>query len=474
MRSPLPTLVVLTVSILAASCSSRNSEPAADATVRQAVPQQPSTIAIDVAIPLEPLVRQVNDQIPVVIEKLDAFEMDESGRFGVKYRIQRDQIRIGMRGSLLRSTTTFRYGLTGCLRTRTSIRSATHAMWPCVSCGMNEPLREAAAVLDSRIWFDSSWRIRSETTAQPVVLRDDCSVTLLNIDVSRWKVAPFIDDQLQQTARTIDARIAADTTLQRQVESVWKTLGTPMEIAPRIWLSIAPEAIALGALSGEGSAVTTTLDLRARPSIVVGTKPAASALSLPSPGQAQPGSGLEVGFQTILPFSEAASLLERQFARPAASTHPFRISNVAMKSGRTDEVIFTARAAFDQPLGGRYDGPITLRGRPSFDASTQTIYVADLDYSLDAPGLRSRIADLVLHGQFRNRLEAAARWPIGPRIEQLRRELDAALKRPVSPAVQLSGNIASVRVLDLEVGSGRFVIPAIASGTLKVTLMGWR
>ncbi len=470
----LHTSLILAV-ILVSGCSSRSSEPAEERSVRTAAPQQPSNITIDVSIPLEPLAREVNAQVPEAIERMDAFELDESGRFGVKYRIRRDQIRIGMRSSLLRSTTTFRYGLTGCLRTRTGVRSDNYTMWPCVSCGMNEPLREAAAVLDSRISVGPDWRIRSETTAQPVVLRDDCSVTLLNIDVSRWKVAPFIDNQLQQTAGAIDARIAVDTTLQRQVESIWNALGTPLEIAPRIWLTISPENLAPGPVSGDGPAIATTLSLRARPSIVIGSRPPAPSRPLPSPGQPPPRTGdLEVAFQTILPFAEAAALLEKQFSRSAAGKHPFRISNVVMASGRADEVIFTADAAFDQPLGGRYEGPITLRGRPSFDPSTQTIYIAGLDYSLEEPGLRSRIADLVIHGQFRNRLEEAARWPVGPRIEQLRRDLHAALNRPLNANVRLAGNISSIRMLDLEVWNGQFLIPAVAAGTLKVTLAGWR
>ncbi len=471
-QSALSATLILLFTVLA-GCSSKGPEPAGTAPASSAKPQQASTIAIDLAIPIEPLARQVNAQIPLVIERLDDFEMDESGRFGVKYRIHRDQIRMGMRGSLLRSTTTFRYGLTGCARTRTGLRSATYTMWPCVSCGMSEAPREAAAVLDTTISVSRDWRVRSVTTAQPVVLRDDCNVTLLNIDISRWKVAPFINDQLESTAAAIDTRIAADTTLHQQVASVWKSLTTPLEIAPRVWLSIAPEDLSLGTLSGEGPVVTTTLGLRARPSILIGNRPPEVQRPLPAAGGQQARSGLEVGFQTILPFPEAATLLESQFTRSASGSHPIRMSNVRMSSGRGGEVVFTADAAFDQPLGGRYDGPITLRGRPSFDPSTQTIVVADLDYRLEEPGLRTRIADLVIHGQFRERLAGAAKWPVGPRIEGLRRSLEAALNRSVNTNVQFSGRIDSVRMLDLRVENGRFVIPAVASGSLKVTLTGW-
>jgi hypothetical protein len=426
-HSAFPSLLIIIFTVLA-GCSSKGPEPAGTSPASSLKPQQASTIVIDLAIPIEPLARQVNDQVPLVIERLDDFEMDESGRFGVKYRIHRDQIRMGMRGTLLRSTTTFRYGLTACVRTRTGLRSRAYTMWPCVSCGMNEPPREAAAVLDTRISVGSDWRVRSVTTAQPVVLRDDCSVTLLDIDISRWKVAPFINEQLEATAAAIDTRIAADTTLHQQVASVWRSLTTPLEIAPRVWLSIAPEDLSLGSLSGEGAVVNTTLGLRARPSIIIGSRPRAVERRLPAAGAEQARSGLEVGFQAILPFPEAATLLESQFTRSASGAHPIRMSNVRMSAGRGEEVIFTADAAFDQPLGGRYDGPITLRGRPSFVPSTQTIVVEDLDYRLEEPGLRARIADLVLHGQFRERLAQAARWPVGPRIEACGR----ALRGPAS------------------------------------------
>lgn len=470
-------LKLMTIALLLlGACSSRAPEESVSSSSRAAVPAAPSTITIALSLPIAPLAAEVNQSVPGSIERLSTFEMDSSGRFGVKYRIERDLIRMGMRGSHLRATTTFRYGLTGCMRTPTRLRSGSYRMWPCVSCGMDEPLREAAAVLDTRIALGNDWRIQSRTVAQPVVLRDDCRVTLLNIDISEWKVAPFINDQLESTARTIDRRISTDTTLERQAEAVWKAIGSPLEIAPRVWLSLAPEAIALGPLSGEGQTASTSLILRARPSVVIGTRPPTTLPALPRPSALPAGSGIEVAFQTILPFDEAGRLLETQFAQASRTRkeHPIEISNVVLAGGADDEVIVRANAAFDQPLAGRYEGPITLRGRPAWDPASQTIFIADLDYSLDDPGVRSRIADFVIHSQFRSRLQDAARWPAGPRIEHLRRQIDAALNRSLNANVTMSGRIDSIRVQGLDVQRGRFVIPAIAQGNLAVTVADWR
>ena len=40
-------------------------------------------------------------------------------------------------------------------------------MWPCISCGFGEPMRDAWISLTSRLEWDANWRLHSITTAQP-------------------------------------------------------------------------------------------------------------------------------------------------------------------------------------------------------------------------------------------------------------------------------------------------------------------
>ena len=79
-------------------------------------------------------------------------------------------------------------------------------MWPCISCGFGEPMREAWISLSSHLDWDANWRLRSTTRAQPVDFSSNrCQVTFANIDITDWKIAPIVNEQLRQAVKTIDA-----------------------------------------------------------------------------------------------------------------------------------------------------------------------------------------------------------------------------------------------------------------------------
>src|SRR5213592_1513424 len=135
-----------------------------------------STIVVPIHASLAPLLPALESQVPKTQMKLDGYEMDPQQRFGMKYRVQRDKIALNMAGTGLHATTTIRYAMEGCRRTVKPI-VGTVTMWPCVSCGFGEPMREAFIAIDSQLSWDATWRLQSRTKARPAEFPNGCRVT---------------------------------------------------------------------------------------------------------------------------------------------------------------------------------------------------------------------------------------------------------------------------------------------------------
>src|SRR5438034_3096359 len=140
-----------------------------------------STIVVPIHASLAPLRPALESQVPKAQVKLDAYEMDPGKQFGIKYRVQRNPIALNMIGTGLHATTTVHYAMEGCRRTVKPIINA-EVMWPCVSCGFGEPMRDAYIAIDSTLSWDANWPLQSTTRARPAEFPNGCPVTFAGLN----------------------------------------------------------------------------------------------------------------------------------------------------------------------------------------------------------------------------------------------------------------------------------------------------
>src|SRR5260221_2184294 len=262
--------------VLMTACASGPNQPATQATAQTQVPSEISTITIPIRSTLAPLLPQLEAQVPKSMQKLDDYELDPSKQYGLKYRVARDPIVLNMLGRGLHATLTLKYQLEGCRRTTKPFGGQT-TMWPCVSCGFGEPMREALIAIDTHLEWDATWRLRSKTSARPVEFPNRCQVTFANIDISDWKLGPLVNEQLRDLTKTIDANTPKVPNLKPNAEQTQPALRTPLEVAPKTWLVLEPLDLAGAPLTGSGLNVQSALTLRARTRLVIGHAPAVTA-----------------------------------------------------------------------------------------------------------------------------------------------------------------------------------------------------
>ncbi len=437
-----------------------------------AVAVELSTIVVPIHASLAPLLPLLESQVPKRQIKLDAYELDPQQQFGMKYRVERDPIALNMIGAGLHATTTVRYAMEGCRRT---VKPIIHnvVMWPCVSCGFGEPMREAFIAIDSHLEWDANWRIQSRTNARPAELPNGCRVTFASIDISDWKIAPLVNEQLQQVAKTIDRNTPKLTNIRPNAEQIWSALQAPQEIAPRTWLVMEPAEVGLAPIVGAGLNVTSAIVLRARTRVVVGDRPTLAARPLPPlRTMRDAANGIRIPFNVELPYEEATRLLTENYGR--RRYRDLAVDTIRLLPGSNGKLAVEVSVDYRGSAFRKYRGLVLLEGTPVFDAATRTVHLDDLDYSLD-PKRRSvflRVADRLAHDTLRKSLADAARWSIAPQMETIRGEIEKAMVRPLAPGVFLRGRVDDITPRAVGAEPDGIAIDVLATGSAEVELRG--
>jgi hypothetical protein len=445
----------------------------------QAAPPPPapeiSTIVIPIRTSLAPLLPQLESQVPKNLSKTDAFELDPQKQFGMKYRVARDPIVLNVIGSGIHAMTTVHYALEGCRRTQKPFSSEI-VMWPCISCGFGEPMRDAWISFSSHLEWDANWRLRSVTNASPVDFSSNrCQVTFANIDITDWKIGPIVNEQLRQTVKTIDANTPRLTNIRPAATQVWSALQSPIAIGPRTWLVMDPLDVALGPISGSGLTLTSSLTLRARTRVVVGEPPLVVPKPLPALRVSQAANeGIRIPFDVELPYAEANRLMAANFAKQ--TYEGVAVDSIRLGPAADGRVSVELNVRYRASLMKRYSGLVYLEGTPLFDAATRTVSLQNLTYSID-PRRKNpfiRIADRIAHERLRATLANSAHWSVAPQVDSLRGEIARAVTRQLAPGVMMHGRVDAIEPGSLVIDANGIIIHALAMGSAEVEVSAMR
>jgi hypothetical protein len=431
-----------------------------------------SSLIVPVNASLAPLLPLLEARVPASMASKGEYELDRSGRFGVRYRIERDHINLNQQGLGLHATARIRYAVEGCLRTWNPV-TKNYSMWPCVSCGFGEPMREAIIHLQTRLGWDPDWRLRSTTTVQPVEFPNRCAVTALNVDITHWKVAPLIDGELRDLARSLDEMTPRTTSVRSSAQRIWTALEAPIDVGSRSWLIVDPVSFGMTPIAGNGMTIGSSLVLTARIRLVVGERPVLTVRPLPPLHAAAGAGGLRIPISVEISYEEASRLVEAEIAGHTfrISGHDLRVESIrlAPSNGR-----LAIEAAIDYRGGGMrdYHGIVHLEGMPLYDPASASITIDDLEYSLDSRRRNPfvRLADRLAHEGVRASLAHNARFRIGPRLESSRRQISSGLNRPLATNLDLHGNVDRLEPTSIIVLPDRLSISVVATGSASLEM----
>jgi hypothetical protein len=388
----------------------------------------------------------------------------------------------------------------------TTVRAHDGALW--VSTDADAELRaelagrrktvRGRAAIDARVTFQvgADWSVNPEIELHYRWL-DAPSTRVFGIDVGLRRQAdralqPRLDQLEQRWAESIKQKL----NLRVRAEQGWARLQQPIVLSsdPPLWLQVDPGSIYWQPPRTNDETLQLLLGVKAKLQLVHGPAPEARKatalpeLSLQAPDDPQLLLNLDVQaqYQSMTQSLQTAlggKSRTLDYSGGSATVHfeEFQIYPSA------PDLVLGARLRVEG-LGFRDSrGWVYLRGRPSFDAQTQTLSIANIDFVgvTDNPLLQA--ASELLRDQIREQLAAAAQMDLSDRLEQVQETAQSQLNQWVERAVaiddaaadttnklaqrlHLQASISDLQLLDLAPGDEALMLRVSLAGKLALEL----
>lgn len=421
-------------------------------------PIEGATIAIPVSISMASIKARIDSVFPAA-DSLDRARCSAMGGLVChQYVYRRDTLDLKMFNDRITLFTRLRF------RARVGLPGGVGV----ASCGYEpETMRRAELRLATNLYWRADWRLASRATVLAPDILDPCQVTVLRVDATPT-VKRMIDGQLAHLRQQFDSIVPAAADLRPAADSLWRTLERPFAIdsASTVWFTMSPDGVSLAPVTGGGAAATTALVVTAHPRIVVGSAPPVERRPLPSLTLAGRNGGIHVPLEIELPFDDisrrATAALSGEVAGKGITVGDIKVWGV----GDT--------AVVKVDVTGRMTGAFYLLGRVGYDATTRTLLINDLRYTLESANKMSSIKATLGAPLIRHALDSASghgRLDIGEQLDRLKTELGTELNRELAPGVRLSGAVTDVRIDRLYAKPTAFVLRVILDAEARVDVV---
>ncbi|NEU68229.1 DUF4403 family protein [Spirosoma agri] len=296
--------------------------------------------------------------------------------------------------------------------------------------------------------LDPDWSVHTQTQADGYgwVRRPTVSVIGLNIPITNI-VGRLIDKNLGTITKTLDQQIRRNIDLRTPVLKAWNTLREPYLVSEkyRTYLQVVPKRVLITPLRFEGRTIRATIGIEGFTLTTTGAKPdVRSVVSLPDlTVVSQVKDDFQIGLLSEASYQEATRLVADEFVGKSFSFNEDRykitVTSIEMY-GQNNNLIIKAG------LKGTINGDVYLRGRPYYDAASQTISLKDLAYDLDTKNILQQSASWLLKGTFARTLEKQFTIPVGSQIADMQKLLGEKLRNnQLTKGVVVNGRIDEIR-----------------------------
>ena len=404
-----------------------------------------SYLNIPVAIPLQPIQKAAEDEVPRAVG-VDPFKYRMDGgaappACGIDggYSITRAPLAMGGSGEVITTSVDLSYWLKG----RKQI--------PCpgpvttASCGTDgEAPRTADVSINTTITILPDLTTNVHSTLGPVVPGSRCVLHPLDLDVTDEVVAGF-DVALRKMLPAVDKRVGASLNLRKRVEAGWARMSEPTELRPNVWLALNPEGIGVVPVSVAEGELRTGIQLRLRPVVSAGRKPSSSSKPLPLADVAAPADTFKLQIPVDMKEAFVQARLDKALDLDQGGM-TISMSSYTVKVTSADIYGEGSQVAIKLTFSGDLTGTAYLKGTPSYDADTRVLSFPDLDYTLDTSEALLKTANWFAHGQVRDRLRQRFTIDMAQPIENMKQGLETTLNQRRGN-VQLHGKVDNLSLV---------------------------
>lgn len=426
-----------------------------------------SVIQIPVTVYLGPVIEKAEATVPMEVESKgwEVVGTSPVGDLGVQYRLWREPLQVFMKDRKITVSVHAYYWLMVAHRLKPGLLSKGEQPWmPFGSCGQaGEAPREIVLTTETEVSWTGEWKIYSFTKALPNYYPVPCNITALEVNIT-GTVDAAVRPKLAEVGKMIDARIAQQADFHEKAREMWSKIQSPAELEKGVWLLPNMESINVTPITGAGRQIETSLEMRARPALTTGQKPAVAEKPLPKLKEIKKGEG---DFRLILKgelgFDAAADRLLKRLA-----ANPVKMGNQALDVAAVNIYPSGRQCVIQLVLKGDIKGTVYLAGEPVYEEDTGTLYFKDLNFTLETENFLHRAAEWLAHDDLLKKIRSQARFKLNTELENARGGIQKALNAPLDEHASLHGSLKELQLKSLYMGPRAFHVTLGARGSAEV------
>lgn len=465
-----PTLAIAGLAALAA-CGETSLKANAPAVIKNpaAMPKlpelPPSVVDAPIAYDIEPVRAAIEDAVPRKFGDINKrIQSTSNKRQAFAFQATRAPFKLTLNGDDLTLSTVVEYQGRGWY---------DPVIGPKVSggCDQDGPKPRIAVSVTSSLKLTNAWRFTPKTRIRSVkppteTLRDQCRVTFLSIDVTS-KVVSALEDQLRAKLPRVDASLARFE-LRPKVENWYNLLNRSVKVSDSLWMVFNPGVVRYGGLRLTDSTLVADIRLYAQPVLISGPKPPDRFSPLPALETAQRsvGDSARVMIEAAIGYDVASELLKKQLVGRTFTRFGRKVSIAYVRCYGLGD----GRLVVGVEFSGSLRGEGYLVGTPKFDASSNMLYVPDLNFDVATSDRLVQGVAWLKREDVIDQLREIARFPLEDVLADTRNKVEEKINRELTRGVHLSAQFKTGRVIDVVALERAMVVRAEAVGSLGLSL----
>lgn len=417
-----------------------------------------TTLPVALSLDLNQLMAQYKGGLPAGIDADGAWGVianDFAGNVALKYKVWHDDPIITVSGNTVTLHLHLFYHMAIAQRLRNGIIGGGYSWHQVLSCGYNEPPREADVTLSYSLSWQNDYRL-SANWHWELTHTKPCSLTVFNFDIS-GRINNEIKPQLDSAAHHLSDYIQG-LDFSPSIQHIWNLLRSPLKSTDGNWtLLINPEGVQVSPINATASNLSTYAMLLAYPVVFQKSDQAppqtrddfmAASPKVP-PLQVTniaPDPHFRLHLIARLPFSAATQDAKRRLDGQTESWAGLQATIEVEEVGGAINIGYVKLK-----LTGGLLGKVYLVGTMNYDTTTDEFFLNNLH--LTPEEATAFTTDIINHLNDPDTLASIAeklRWKLGGQIQQVKSAVNTIITEAVLPdGFKLSGSLTDLHPLSI-------------------------
>jgi hypothetical protein len=270
-------------------------------------------------------------------------------------------------------------------------------------------------------------------------------------------------------APIVDAKVNDSIQLRAKIAPLWQYAFSPKLVSKEFstWLKLTPEKIVMSPLLTVNNRVLLSVGVITGAAITVGPMPAAAPVKALPPVQLLPAFDKRFNIQlaTDIFLADLVTalnpvLIDKTFGDDQKIT--VKSLNLRGEDGRLIITLTTA---------GDFDGEITILAKPVYNAQSNSLTFADVDFDTRNTGWVTSAGSWLFSSSIRNTIKTKLDAAVMEQLEKARVKACSALSFVhVADHLNLTGTVTSLSLGEATVRNDRLSVEVIARGETSVSL----